>query len=128
MDSAKARRFVYRGLGCCAVALGFIGVLVPGLPTTVFVLAASYCFARSSPSMERWLLSHRWFGPPLRHFRETGGMTRSGKTSALGSMWAATLISAAALAPASTPAAFAAVLLAAAGTLAILFAVRTVVD
>jgi len=126
MGPQKARKILYRGLGLCAVALGFIGVLVPGMPTTVFVLAASYFFARSSPRLEGWLLAHRWFGPPLRRFRDTGGMTRSAKAAALGSMWSAISISSVVLAAANRNAALAAILLAGLGTLTILFAVRTV--
>jgi len=126
MRTERARKFIYRGLGCCAVALGFVGVFVPGMPTTVFVLIASYFFSRSSPRLENWLLAHRWFGPPLRRFRDTGGITRSGKVAALGSMWTATLISSVLLAAANRKAAVAAILLAVVGTLTILFAVRTV--
>jgi uncharacterized membrane protein YbaN (DUF454 family) len=126
MSPQKARKILYRGLGLCAVALGFVGVFVPGMPTTVFVLAASYAFARSSPRLEGWLLAHHWFGPPLRRFRETGGMTRSAKAAALGSMWTASMISSAVLAAASGKAALATILFASLGTLTILFAVRTV--
>ncbi|WP_321471569.1 YbaN family protein [uncultured Paludibaculum sp.] len=126
MSSERARKILYRGLGCVAVALGFVGVLVPGMPTTVFVLVASYFFGRSSPRLEGWLLRHRWFGPPLRRFRETGGITRAGKVAALGSMWTAVLISAGLLVAASGKAALAAILLACVGTLTILFAVRTI--
>jgi hypothetical protein len=52
------------------VALGTVGIVVPGLPTTCFVLAASFCFAGSSPRLHGWLLRHRWFGPYLRMARE----------------------------------------------------------
>jgi hypothetical protein len=117
---------LYRGLGLCAVALGFIGVFVPGMPTTVFVLAAGYLFSRSSPRLEGWLLAHRWFGPRLRRFRDTGGMTKSAKAAALGSMWTAVLVSALMLAAVSSKAALVAILLAGLGTLTMVFAVRTV--
>jgi uncharacterized membrane protein YbaN (DUF454 family) len=96
------------------------------MPTTVFVLIASYFFSRSSPRLQSWLLAHRWFGPPLRRYRDTGGITKTGKLAALGSMWTASLISAALLAAANRKAALAVVALAVVGTLAILFAVRTV--
>lgn len=128
MKSAKARRILFTGLGCLAAALAFVGVLVPGLPSTEFVLAAAYCFARSSPRMENWLLRHRWFGPTLRRFRETGGITRSGKLAALGSMWSAVLISSAILAAANRKAALATILMACIGTLTLLFVVRTAPD
>jgi uncharacterized protein len=52
-ENATFARMVYGGVGWCAVALAIAGVLVPGLPTTVFVLVASYCFLRSSPRFER---------------------------------------------------------------------------
>jgi uncharacterized membrane protein YbaN (DUF454 family) len=75
--------------------------------------------------MESWLLAHRWFGPYLQRFRDAGGITRSGKATALGSMWTATLSSSAALGAVNRRAALAAILLAALGTLTILFAIRT---
>lgn len=128
MRGGTARRMIYRGLGCCAVALGFIGLLVPGMPATVFVLAASYLFARSSPRLEAWLLAHRWLGRPLRRLSQTGGMTGSMKSAALASMWTSVLISSAALAAASVKAAAAAIFCAVCGSAAIVFAVRTVPD
>lgn len=120
------QRLIFGGLGWCAVALGFVGVFVPGMPTTVFLIAASYCFARSSPRFERWLLEHRWFGPRLRRFRDSGGMPRSAKVAALGSMWVAVVISAVALAAVNRKASLGTIALGAVGTFAILFLVRTV--
>ena len=74
-------------VGCVSVALGVIGMIVPGMPTTVFLIIASYCFARSSPALEAWLHAHPWFGASLRRFRDTGGMPRRAKFMALLSMW-----------------------------------------
>ena len=82
-----ARRALFATLGVLCLALGIIGVFVPGLPTTEFVLAASYLFSRSSPALERWLESNRWFGPLLRQFRLTRGMRREAKMVALASTW-----------------------------------------
>lgn len=81
------RRPLFIALGCVAVALGAIGAVVPGMPTTIFLIVASYFFARSSPALDAWLHNHRWFGQPLRRYRETGGMTRRAKRMALLSMW-----------------------------------------
>jgi uncharacterized protein len=67
--------------------LGIIGVFVPGLPTTEFVLAASYLFSRSSPALEGWLERNRWFGTLLRRFKETRGMSREAKVLALAWTW-----------------------------------------
>lgn len=119
-------RMIYGGLGWCAVALAIVGVLVPGLPTTVFALAASYCFSRSSPRFERWLRDNRWLGPPLHRFASGGGMPPSAKRAALTAMWIAVLLSSAVLASTHLATAFGTVGLGAVGTLSILFAVRTV--
>ena len=80
---------LYAALGVLSLALAIVGVFVPGIPTTEFVLAASYLFARSSPRLQRWLESNRWLGPSLRRFRETRGMPRQAKLLSLASMWTA---------------------------------------
>jgi len=125
-DSMTLKSVIYGGLGWCAVALAFVGVFIPGLPTTVFVIAASYLFARSSPRFERWLLCNRWFGQALRRFRDSGGMPRSAKTAALTSMWIAIAVSAVVLASVHVAASVLTIGLGGAGTLAILFGIRTV--
>lgn len=122
----KIRRRIYGGLGWCAMALAFAGVFVPGLPVTVFVLIASWFFARSSPRFEMYLQSNRWFGPRLRRFRESGGMPRSAKLAALASMWTAITISSTMLASISAAASAITILMGGIGTLTIVFAVRTV--
>jgi hypothetical protein len=77
------------GLGVACTGLAALGVLVPGLPTTVFLIAASYFFTRSSPPLEKRLRESRWFGSYLRRLAESGGaMPRRAKIAALLSMWA----------------------------------------
>ena len=120
-----ARRTLFAALGLLSVALGIVGVFVPGLPTTVFVIAASYLFARSSPPLESWLEGHRLLGPFLRRFRETGGMPLRSKALALASMWAGLGISIHALAAAGPVMQLFAFCLGIAGTVTILFFVRT---
>jgi uncharacterized membrane protein YbaN (DUF454 family) len=110
-----------------SAALGIVGVFVPGLPTTVFVLAASYLFARSSPALEAWLEANRWLGPSLRRFRETRGMPRRSKALALVAMWAGLGVSIPALAAVGAAAQFLALSMGVAGTATLLFYVRTTV-
>src|SRR3990167_4387512 len=62
------------------------GVLLPGLPTTPFVLLAAACYAKASPRLHRWLLNHRWMGPMLRDWERDRSRTRRSKTVALGPM------------------------------------------
>ena len=117
---------IFAGLGWCAVGLAIAGVMVPGLPTTVFVLAASYCFARSSPRFEKWLRDHPRLGPPLQRFASDGGLPRSAKRAALAAMWTAVLLSAGALVGLNWAVALGIIALGIVGTLSILFGVRTV--
>jgi uncharacterized membrane protein YbaN (DUF454 family) len=119
------RRTVFAALGLLSVALGIVGVFVPGLPTTVFVLAASYLFARSSPSLEQWLEGHRLLGPSLRRFREAGGMPLKTKALALTSMWAGLGISIHVLAAVGPVMQLTAFGLGVAGTVTIVCCIRT---
>ena len=116
---------IYAGVGWCAVALAIAGVWLPGLPTTVFVLAASYCFSRSSPRFERWLRENPLLGPPLQRFTSGGGMPRQAKRAALAAMWIAVVVSSAVLAGMHWAAALSTMGLGVVGTLSILFAERT---
>jgi len=69
--------------GLLAVALGGIGVIVPGLPTTVFFIVAAACFARSNPRLERWVLDLPRIGPMVRDHRAGLGMPRRAKVVAV---------------------------------------------
>ena len=69
--------------GVVLVAIGFIGILLPGLPTTIFLIGAALCFAKSSPRLHNWLLSHRWFGPIIYNWHETRSIPRNTKRVAL---------------------------------------------
>lgn len=79
-------RWLWFCLGWLMVALGVIGVLLPVMPTTIFLIMAVGCFARSSPRFERMLLEHPRYGPPLRHWREQGAVSGKGKAFACAGM------------------------------------------
>ena len=57
-------------LGWICVSLGFIGIFVPGLPTTIFLIIALWAFTKSSKKLSFWLLNHKHFGPILRNWQE----------------------------------------------------------
>lgn len=68
--------------GLLCVGLGLVGAFVPLMPTTIFLILAAGCFARSSPRLEAWLLDHPRFGPSLRSWREQRAIPRNGKIAA----------------------------------------------
>ena len=87
-------RFVYLASGLSFVAIGGVGVIVPGLPTTVFFIMAAWCFSRSSQRLERWVLNLPGIGPMIRDFRSGLGMPRKAKVAAISSIVIAVGISA----------------------------------
>lgn len=74
---------IYFALGWLALALGLVGIPVPGLPTTPFLLLAAFFFSRSSRRIHDWLTSHALFGPPIRDWAERGAISRRAKVTAL---------------------------------------------
>lgn len=76
-------RTLYLLLGMFFVALGFVGAVLPVLPTTPFLIVAAACFARSSPRLEAWLLNNPSFGPLLRDWRARGAIPQRAKLMAL---------------------------------------------
>lgn len=87
------RRWLLAGVGVIAVALGAVGAVVPGLPTTVFLIVASYCFARSCPWLEERLLRVPIFSPYMAFIDDGRPMPRRARLIALGAMWLSVSIS-----------------------------------
>ncbi|MDO6682459.1 MULTISPECIES: YbaN family protein [unclassified Oceanobacter] len=85
-------RLLLMMLAVASLALGVIGVFVPGLPTTVFVLIAAWAAARSSARFSAWLESHHLTGPLIRNWRDGGSMPRSAKYAATVSMFLSALV------------------------------------
>ncbi|MBR3986104.1 MAG: YbaN family protein [Bacteroidales bacterium] len=86
------KRYLYIIFGLICVTFGALGVVVPGLPTTPFLLLASWLFYRSSPKLQQWLLNS-WLGKYIRSYHRRGGMTLSQKAGAVGIMVAMVLLS-----------------------------------
>jgi uncharacterized membrane protein YbaN (DUF454 family) len=86
----RALRATYLVAGFAFLGLGVLGVVLPVLPTTPFVLLAAACFARSSKRFHDWLLNHRSFGPLVREWREHRSIPYRTKLFAI-AMMAATL-------------------------------------
>ena len=86
-DSSQLRsgptRWLWFGGGLLSVGIGSLGVIVPGLPTTVFFIVAAACFARSNPRFERWVLNLPRIGRTVRDYRAGLGMPRRAKALAV---------------------------------------------
>lgn len=70
--------------GWLSLATGVVGIFVPLLPTTCFVLLAAWCFARSSPRLHQWLRNHRTFGPMVRSWETDRSVPLRAKFAAVG--------------------------------------------
>ena len=80
-------KLILIALGCIFLALAVLGVFLPLLPTTPFLLLASACFARSSERLHQWLRNHGALGRYLTDFEDGRGIPLRGKVLALGLMW-----------------------------------------
>jgi uncharacterized membrane protein YbaN (DUF454 family) len=80
------RRSAYLLAGFVFLGLGILGVALPVLPTTPFILLAAACFARSSERFYAWLMNHRSFGPVVREWREHRSIPWRTKLYAIGLM------------------------------------------
>lgn len=80
------RRHLYFAAGWVLTAIGVIGLVLPLMPGTIFLIAAAWCFSRSSPRFEAWLIGHPKLGPQVVAWRRTGSIARRTKYIACGSM------------------------------------------
>lgn len=87
-------RLLWLAGGLLSVAIGGIGIVVPGLPTTVFFIIAAWCFSKSNERLERWVLELPGIGPMVQDYRRGLGMPRRAKVFALSTMAIACWISA----------------------------------
>jgi uncharacterized protein len=82
-----AIRYALLAIGWLSVALGVIGIFLPVLPTTPFLLLAAACFMRSSKRFYLWLVNHRQLGPWIVDYLEGQGIPVKGKVYAISLMW-----------------------------------------
>jgi len=87
MNKATLRKIALVTAGILCVGLGVLGIFVPVLPTTPFLLLAATCFVRSPDRLYNWLIHHKWFGDYIRHYREHRAVTLKSKIVALVMLW-----------------------------------------
>jgi uncharacterized membrane protein YbaN (DUF454 family) len=90
----KSKRFILVALGLLFVGLGIVGILIPGFPTTPFLILAAACFFRSSKKLYNWLISTPRYGKTIKKFQEEGTVSKKAKIISLTSMWGMITLSA----------------------------------
>lgn len=103
-DAASASMFpekkskIIRGLlivvGTICLVLGVIGIVLPIVPTTPFLLAAAACYLRSSKRLHQWLLNNKWVGAYIKNYQEGKGIPLKTKIIAISTLWITLLFSA----------------------------------
>lgn len=81
-------------VGSLFVGLSVLGIFLPLLPTTPFLLLAAMCYAKSSQRFYDWLLGNRWFGKYIKNYREGKGIPLKIKMFSISLLWLTTLFSA----------------------------------
>jgi uncharacterized membrane protein YbaN (DUF454 family) len=87
MPGRRLLRYLLVGAGCVSVALGVVGIFVPVMPTSPFLLLAAVCFVRSSERLHTWLITHRWLGIYVRDYVEHRAITKRAKVVGLVLLW-----------------------------------------
>lgn len=89
---SKTARILFGLLAYVSLGIGLVAIVIPGLPTTEFILLAAWAATRSSPRLSAWLENHRLFGPILSNWRNGKIVARRAKVSATLSMLACSVI------------------------------------
>ncbi len=74
-------------VGTMSIVLGVVGIIIPMLPTTPFVLLGAACYVRSSPRLYSWLINNRWLGTYIKNYHEGNGLSLKAKVSTLTLLW-----------------------------------------
>lgn len=92
--SSGIAKLLWNAAGTLFLSLGIVGIAIPLLPTTPFLLLAAACYHRGSPRMHRWMLTNRYFGEYLRDYQAGRGMPWKVKAATVSLLWAVIAFSA----------------------------------
>ena len=92
--SLRMKKGFFVVLGTLALALGFLGLFLPVIPTTPLVILAAACYMRGSKRLHGWLLESKWFGETINTYQSGQGLSKATKIRAIGLMWIVITISA----------------------------------
>mgnify|MGYP006284138881 FL=1 len=84
---------LYVGIGTFSLGIGIIGIVVPLLPTTPFLLLSAACYAKGSERMYQWFINIRWIGKTIKNYHEGNGISIKGKIISIIFLWLTILVS-----------------------------------
>ena len=91
--TTKVKKALWVTAGTIFLGLGLIGIAVPLLPTTPFMLLTAWCYYHGSERLHTWLLNHKWFGEYIRNFQEKKGIALRAKIISIATLWATIVFS-----------------------------------
>jgi uncharacterized membrane protein YbaN (DUF454 family) len=94
LELPKLYRYFYLISGILLVAIGVIGIFLPVLPTTIFLILASACFVKSSPKANEWLRNHKVLGMYIKNYQDKTGLSVRAKVFNIIFLWTMILLSA----------------------------------
>jgi hypothetical protein len=94
VDMPQLHRYFYLISGFLLVGIGILGIFLPLLPTTIFLILASACFMKSSPRANEWLKNNKYLGPYVKNYQEKTGLTKTTKIINIIVLWISISVSA----------------------------------
>ena len=88
-EPGRLKKGLFVALGSISLSLGCVGIVLPILPTTPFLLLSAACYYKGSERMHRWILNNRWFGSYIRNYKEGKGLSLKAKVFTLALLWIA---------------------------------------
>lgn len=83
----RVKQLILLVAGSLALGLGILGIILPLLPTTPFLLLAAACYVRSSDRLYKWLITNKWFGKYIQNFRSGKGIPLKAKIMGVSILW-----------------------------------------
>ncbi|MDP2301796.1 MAG: YbaN family protein [Ignavibacteria bacterium] len=94
VEMPQLYRYFYLISGFLLVGIGILGIFLPLLPTTIFLILASACFMKSSPRANEWLKNNKYLGPYVKNYQEKTGLTKTTKIINIIILWISISLSA----------------------------------
>ena len=89
----EVTRLIFMSFGFTFLVIGAVGIVIPILPTTPFIIVSAFCFSKSSKRFERWISQNRYFGSYIENYKTKKGVPRDVKLQSIVFLWIMLIIS-----------------------------------